>query len=153
MKNALKLILAVCLMLFGIAAAIAAEDLQLAPGLSYTSDSGPFPIIATNLHDAKIEAGRPHLIFFGAASDLNTNRQAKRFVDLYKKQKQKDTTLKFIVVDVDRPASPEAKELISKYYPGYVPAELLLDKDGKTVWSHVGEVSRRKIRARVGGTL
>jgi len=151
MKNALKLILAVCLMMFGIEAAIAAEDLQLAPGLSFTSDSGPFPIIATNLHDATIEPGRPHLIFFGAASDLNTNRQAKRFVDLYKKRKA--SALKFIVVDVDHPTSSEAKALITKYYPGYVPASLLLDKQGKTVWSQVGEVSRRKIRARVGGTL
>lgn len=151
MRNAVKLILAVSLMVLGIAAAMAAEDLQLAPGLSFTSDSGPFPIVATNLQDAKIEAGRPHLIFFGAASDLNTNRQAKRFVDLYKKRK--DTPLKFIVVDVDRPGSPEAKALITKYYPGYVPAELLLDKAGNTVWSQVGEVSRRKIRAQVGGTL
>jgi hypothetical protein len=124
----------------------AAENLKLAPGVSYTSDIGTvFPIAADKMDDVTVEPGRPALIFFGAPGDLNTNRQAKRVVQLY--DKHRDNT-KFIIVNVDNP-SDAGRDLIRKYYPGYVPAQLLLDKSGTKVWSSVGEISRKKISGQI----
>ena len=96
-----------------------------------------FPIIADKFDDVKFEPDRATFIFFGAAGDLNTNRQARRVVDLYKKFK--DRPLKFIIVDVDHTAAPESKQLLKKYYQGYIPQEVILDKQGKTFWTHIGE--------------
>jgi hypothetical protein len=124
----------------------AAENLRLAPGISYTSDVGTvFPIVGDRMTDYTIETGRPALIFFGAAGDLNSNRQAKRIVQLY--SKHHDET-KFIVVNVDS-QDPSARELLRKYYPGYVPAQLLIDKDGHTIWSQVGEISRKRLSGQI----
>lgn len=124
----------------------AAENLRLASGVSYTSDIGNiFPIVGDKLDDFTVEPGRPALIFFGAPGDLNTNRQAKRVVQLY--QKHRDDT-KFIIVNVDDPNSG-ARELIKSYYPGYVPAQLLIDRSGKKVWSQVGETSRKQMSGRI----
>lgn len=118
--------------------ASAAENLKLRDGISYVHDlDKAFPILADKLDDVRVEAGKPCFIFFGAAGDLNTNRQSKRVVDLYKKYKNRQ--LKFVVMDVDNPGSAEAKQLIKNYYQGYIPGEVVLDKQGKTVWNHVGE--------------
>ncbi len=117
---------------------LAAENLRLREGLSYVHDLDKgFPIIADKMDDVKLDGGRPVLIFFGAAGDLNTNRQAKRVVDMYRKYKDQ---LKFLVVDVDHGTSPELKQLLKNYYQGYIPQEVLIDKDGKTFWTHIGEV-------------
>lgn len=129
-----------------------AENLSVAPGISYVSDIGTvFPLIGDRMDDYVIEAGKPTLIFFGATGDLNTNRQAKRLVELYRKDKAKAT--KFIVVNVDNPTNAGARELIKKHYPGYVPAQLLLDSNGKILWSQVGEVSRRKLSGHINGAM
>jgi hypothetical protein len=119
--------------------ATAAENLRLREGLSFIHDVDKgFPIIADKFDDVKVEAGKATFIFFGAAGDLNTNRQARRVVDLYKKLK--DSPLKFIILDVDHVSSAEAKQLLKNYYQGYIPDEVILDKQGKTSWSHVGEI-------------
>ncbi|MBX9720944.1 MAG: hypothetical protein K2X81_06090 [Candidatus Obscuribacterales bacterium] len=132
--------------------ASAAENLRLREGLSYEHDLDKgFPIIADKFDDLKIESGKGQLIFFGAAGDLNTNRQAKRVVDLYKKYK--DGTVKFIIVDVDHASSPEAKQLIKNYYQGYIPQEVILDKQGKTFWTHIGEVDLAALATQVEKSL
>lgn len=154
MFNAQSVVISAGLLAFtcAVAPALAADDLQLAPGISYNSDSGTvFPIVAQNLSDAKIEAGRANLIFFGAAGDLNTNRQAKRLVDLYKKER--DARTKFIVVDVDHPVNDDASTLIKKYYQGYVPSEIMLDTTGQVRWKEVGEMSRRKLQGQMGSAM
>ena len=154
MFNAQSVAILGCLLVSAsaLAPALAAEDLGLAPGVSYNSDSGTvFPVVGQNLSDAKVEAGRANLIFFGAAGDLNTNRQAKRLVDLYKKERDRGT--KFIVVDVDHPLNEDARGLIKKYYQGYVPAQLLLDRAGQVQWREVGEVSRRKLHSHIDNTM
>lgn len=126
------------LFLANIEPAHSAENLKLRDGISYIHDLDKgFPILGDKLDDVKIEPGKPCFIFFGASGDLNTNRQSKRVVDLYKKYK--GTNLKFVVVDVDHPVSPEAKQLIKNYYQGYIPEQVVLDKNNKTVWNHVGE--------------
>ena len=117
----------------------AAEDLHLKKGLSYCQDTDSgFPIEAQRMEDVDLEQGKASVIFFGASGDLNVNRQAKRLVDLYKQSGNK--AVKFILVDVDHPASPQAKALIKNHYKGYIPFEVILDKSGKVSWSQIGEV-------------
>lgn len=135
----------------GFTPGFAAENLRLAPGISYNSDLGTtFPIAADKLDDFSLDATKPTLIFFGATGDLNTNRQARRLVELYKKEHSKS---KFIVVNVDDPLNASARRLIQAHYPGYVPAQLLIDPAGKVIWSQVGEVSRRKLRGQIYSTM
>lgn len=124
-----------------------AENLRLRPDISFTQDAGSgFPVLADKLDDVAIEPGKPNLIFFGAAKNLNTNRQAKRLVDLYKKNAG---TMKFIVIDVDNAPTDAAKELVRKYYQNYVPSQILIDGSGKQVWSQVGEVQIGRLQSHI----
>ncbi|MBY0360229.1 MAG: hypothetical protein K2W82_19670 [Candidatus Obscuribacterales bacterium] len=135
------LLLFICLFLCS-NQALAAENLKLREGISYVHDLDKgFPILGDKLEDVRIESGRPCFIFFGAAGDLNTNRQSKRVIDLYKKYR--DTNLKFIVIDVDHAPTPDAKQLIKRHYQGYIPEVVVLDKAGRSIWSHVGEVDNK----------
>lgn len=135
-------------LILGIPGVECAENLKLRDGISYVHDlDKAFPILGDKLDDVRVEAGKPAFIFFGAAGDLNTNRQSKRVVDLYRKYKNRQ--IKFLIVDVDSPGSPEAKQLIKNHYQGYIPHEVVLDKQGKTSWNHVGEVDSNVLFAQV----
>lgn len=117
----------------------AAENLRMRDGVSFTSDlDKTFPIVAEKMEDVEIATAKPTVLFFGAAGDLNTNRQAKRIVELYKKYKTAGA-VKFVVIDVDKPGSPAAKALIKAHYQGYIPGEVIFDKTGKSKWTHTGE--------------
>lgn len=135
----------------------AADDLKLRPGVSFTQDIDTgFPIVATDFDNASIDPNLPTIIFFGAACDLNTNRQAKRLVDIYHKVPKGQ--VKFIVIDVDHPANEDAKKLIRTYYSppgktGYIPFEVILDKSGKAVWSQIGEVEISVIKGQLDKVL
>lgn len=119
--------------------AMGADDLKLKKGLSFSQDTDSgFPIEADKMEDVALEPGKASVLFFGASGDLNTNRQAKRLVDLYKQSIGKP--VKFILVDVDHPANPQALALIKNHYKGYIPFEVILDKNGKVTWSQIGEV-------------
>jgi hypothetical protein len=125
-----------------------AEDLSLRPGLSFNQDlDNGFPIVGKDLEDTQISTSSPTFVFFGAAGDLNTNRQAKRVVDWY--HKLAANTVKFIIIDVDHPANDGAKSLIKSYYKGYIPTELLLDKSGKLSWSQTGETDLSALKAHI----
>lgn len=113
------------------------------------TDNG-FPIVGDKMDDANLEQAKPTLIFFGAAGDLNTNRQAKRLVDLYKKIQDK---VKVIVIDVDHPANANALKLIKSYYKGYIPLNVVLDKDGKLSTSHSGEIDTGDLKSKVDRVL
>ncbi|HEY9733209.1 MAG TPA: hypothetical protein V6C89_14925 [Drouetiella sp.] len=132
---------------------LAADDLKLRPGISFTQDiDAGFPIVATDIDNASIDPSLPSIIFFGAACDLNTNRQAKRLVDIYHKIPKGQ--VKFIVIDVDHPANEDARKLIRTYYSppgktGYIPFEVILDKSGKAVWSQIGEVEISVIKGQL----
>lgn len=136
---------------------LAAEDLKLRPGISFTQDiDSGFPIVATDIDNASIDPSMPTIIFFGAACDLNTNRQAKRLVDIYHKIPKGQ--VKFIVIDVDHPANDDARKLIKTYYnppgkTGYIPFEVILDKSGKAVWSQIGEVEVSVIKGQLDKVL
>lgn len=127
---------------------MAADDLHLRAGISFTQDiDSGFPIEGSNLNDVSVPAGTAAIIFFGASGDLNTNRQAKRFVDLYKKTPPH--SVKFIAIDVDHPANDDAKHLIKTYYKGYIPFETIIDKKGKQVWSQIGEVETNTVKSQL----
>jgi hypothetical protein len=134
-----------------IVAAMAAENLRLKDGVSFVQDTdNGFPIVGDKMDDANLEQAKPTLIFFGAAGDLNTNRQAKRLVDLYKKIQDK---VKVIVIDVDHPANANALKLIKSYYKGYIPLNVVLDKDGKLSTSHSGEIDTGDLKSKVDRVL
>lgn len=130
----------------------AADDLKLRPGVSFTQDlDSGFPIVASNMDDCRCDGGSPALIFFGASGDLNTNRQAKRVVDIYHKVNPKE--IKFVVIDVDHPVNDDAKKMIKNYYRGYIPFEVVLDKSGKVSWSQIGEVEIGILKAQIDKVL
>src|SRR5438128_10409888 len=66
--------------------ALAADNLTLAPGLSFTDDSSDnFPVRGDHLADAEVVEGRAAVVFFGASNCWNTAREAERLVTLYPK--------------------------------------------------------------------
>jgi len=134
-----------------VSAAIAAENLRLKDGISFVQDTdNGFPIVGDKMDDTTIDQNKPTLIFFGAAGDLNTNRQAKRLIDLYKKIQDK---VKVIVVDVDHPANANVVKLIKTYYKGYIPLNVVLDKDGKLSTSHSGEMDTGELKSKIDRVL
>jgi len=119
--------------------ALAADDLKLKKGISFNDDTDTgFPIEGTRMDDMQLDPNKVTFIFFGASGDLNTNRQAKRLVELYKQASGK--AVKFILIDVDHPVNAQANTLIKNHYKGYIPFEVILDKNSKVVWSQIGEV-------------
>lgn len=137
---------AICLaaLLGCLSASQAAENLSMRPGVSYYQDiDAGFPIVADRMDDVSMSATRPTLLFFGASGDLNTNRQARRLVDLYRKYRAQG--VKFVVVDVDQPATSQARQLVRDHYRGYIPFQVLIDKSGQRVWSQIGEVEGKQI--------
>lgn len=126
----------------------AAEDLSLRPGLSFNQDlDNGFPIVGKDLEDTQISTTKSTFVFFGASGDLNTNRQAKRVVEWY--HKLAANTIKFVIIDVDHPANDGAKSLIKSYYKGYIPTELILDKNGKLTWSQTGETDLSALKEHI----
>lgn len=129
-----------------------AENLKMRDGVSFVHDlDSGFPIIGDKLDDVSIATAHPTLVFFGACGDLNTNRQAKRIVDIYKKYHP--LAVKFVVIDVDHPVNAEAKQLVKTYYQGYIPSELLFDKTGKQKWTHTGEIEQNALAVQVDKAL
>lgn len=134
-----------------VSTAIAAENLRLKDGISFVQDTdNGFPIVGEKMDDATLEENKPTLIFFGAAGDLNTNRQAKRLVDLSKKIQDK---VKVIVIDVDHPANANVLKLIKTYYKGYIPLSVILNKEGKLSSSHSGEIDAGELKSKVERVL
>ncbi len=127
---------------------LAAEDLELRKGVSFVQDiDSGFPIVANKFDDVSTENGKATLIFYGASGDLNTNRQAKRVVDLYKRVRTRP--IKFILIDVDHPGSAQATELVKKHYKGYIPFQVILGPDEKVAWSQVGETETNVLETQI----
>jgi thiol-disulfide isomerase/thioredoxin len=122
--------------------AYAAENLKLNQHLDYTSDSQDGPLIAgDHLEDGAVPGKPAYAIFYGEGC-FNSKRQARRTVELYEKYKGK---VQFVVVDLDRPRSPAQEELVKKFYKGYIPHVLVLNRDGKTAYNASGEVDSGEI--------
>jgi len=52
-----------------------------------------------------------------------------------------------VIIDLDRMRSPAQRELVDKYYTGYIPHVAILDSSGKAVYSAAGEVEESRIIA------
>jgi hypothetical protein len=118
-----------------------ASNLSLAAGLSFTDDSSSaFPIRGENLADGKIASDRPTAIFFGTSHCWNTNREAERFVALYRKHRDE---ARFLVVDLEHPSSDQ-KSLVSRFYSGFIPTLAFLDRTGQPVYNRAGETARER---------
>jgi len=118
-----------------------ATNLTLAPGLSFTDDSSSaFPIRGENLADGRVASDRPTAIFFGTSHCWNTNREAERFVALYRKHKDE---ARFLVVDLEHPSSDQ-KSLVSRFYSGFIPTLAFLDRKGIVVYNRAGETARSR---------
>jgi len=121
--------------------AFAADDLKLAPSLSFTDDSSAnFPIDGKNLAGGSAPTDRATIIFFGTAHCWNTNREAERLVSVYPTYRGK---IDFIVVDLNDP-SPAQRALIASYYRGYIPTIAILDSHGYVVYDRAGETASRR---------
>jgi len=118
-----------------------ATGLSLAPGLSFTDDSSSvFPIRGNNLADGRIASDRPTAIFFGTSHCWNTNREAERFVALYRKHRE---DARFVVVDLENPSADQRK-LVAQFYRGFIPTLAFLDRKGTVVYNRAGETARER---------
>jgi hypothetical protein len=117
------------------------SNLFLAPDLSFTDDSSAnFPIRGENVSDGRIASDRPTVIFFGTAHCWNTNREAERFVALYRKHARE---ARFLVVDLQH-ASADQQKLVARFYRGYIPTLAFLDRNGNVVYNRAGETARER---------
>jgi hypothetical protein len=116
----------------------AAENLALAPGLSFTDDSSDrFPIQGDRLDDAEVGRGHAAIAFFGTAHCWNTNREAERLVALYPRFRDR---VHFVVVDVDHPSDAQ-RALLAAHYRGYIPTLVVFGADGTIVYERAGETA------------
>ena len=103
----------------------AADNLRLNSHLDYTSDGQDGPLITgEHIQDGAI-AGRPNYVIIYGEGCFNSKRQARRTVDLYQRYRGR---VNFVVVDLDTLRNPAQQELVKKYYKGYIPHVVVLDK-------------------------
>lgn len=55
--------------------------------------------------------------------------------------------MQFVIIDLDKKRPKAQQELVEKYYEGYIPHVIVLDKNGKAVYSSAGEVEESRISA------
>jgi len=121
--------------------ALAADNLTLAPGLSFTDDSSDnFPIRGDHLADAEVVEGRAAVVFFGASNCWNTAREAERLVTLYPKFRDQ---VSFIIVDVNHPSEAQ-RPLLKAHYKGYIPTLVVLAPDGTALYARSGETADKR---------
>jgi hypothetical protein len=139
-KTAVVAIIAVIatIVISNVLIASAADDLKLAPNLSFSDDSSSnFPIAAGHSSDATPAGDRATIVFFGTAHCWNTNREAERLVSLYPKYRNK---INFVIVDLNN-VSPSQRPLVAKYYQGPIPTIAVLDSNGQVIYDRAGETA------------
>jgi len=120
----------------------AAENLKLNQHLDYTSDSQDGPLISGDHLEDGAAPGKPAYAIFYGEGCFNSKRQARRTVELYEKYKGR---VQFVVVDLDRPRSPAQVELVKRFYKGYIPHVVVLDRGGAVAYNASGEVDSGEI--------
>jgi len=133
---------AMAVVCFAASAAHAADNLKLNQHLDYTSDSLDGPLITGDHLEDGFSGGKPAYAIFYGEGCFNSKRQARRTVDLYEKYKGR---VQFVVLDLDRPRSAAQEELVKKYYKGYIPHVVVLDREGKAAYNSSGEVESGEI--------
>jgi thioredoxin-related protein len=51
----------------------------------------------------------------------------------------------FVIIDLDQKRSKDQQELVEKYYGSYIPHVIVLDRNGKALYSLAGEVEELTI--------
>jgi len=120
----------------------AAENLKLNQHLDYSSDSQDGPLITGDHLDDGAVSGKPAYVIIYGEGCFNSKRQARRTVELYEKYRGK---VQFVVVDMDRKHSAAQDELVKKFYKGYIPHVVVLNRDGTAAYDASGEVDQEKI--------
>jgi len=120
----------------------AADNLRLNPKLDYTNDSQNGPLISGDNMQDGIAAGKPNYVIIYAEGCYNSKRQARRTVSLWEKYWER---VNFVIIDLDRKKSKAQDELKNKYYRGYIPHVVVLDKAGQPLYNDSGEVDESKI--------
>ena len=122
----------------------AADNLRLNQKLDYATDSQDGPLISgDHLEDGAAPGQVNYVIMYGEGC-FNSKRQARRTVSLWEKYKGR---VNFVVVDLDHKQSSGQQDLVSKYYRGYIPHVLVLDKSGNPLYNQSGEVEESTISA------
>jgi thioredoxin-like negative regulator of GroEL len=120
----------------------AAENLKLNQHLDYSSDSQDGPLITGDDLDDGVVAGKPAYVIIYGEGCFNSKRQARRTVELYEKYRGR---VQFVVVDMDKKHSAAQDELVRKFYKGYIPHVVVLNREGAVVYDASGEVDSGKI--------
>ena len=55
--------------------------------------------------------------------------------------------MQFVVIGMDHKQSPAQQELVKKYYTGYIPHVVVLDRSGKALYNSAGEVEEGTVEA------
>jgi hypothetical protein len=138
------------LILLALIPAFGADNLRLNAKLDYTSDSQDGPLITGDHMEDGFVPGKPaYVILYGEAC-YNSKRQARRTVSLFEKYKGR---VQFVIVDLDRPLSPAQEDLRKKYYKGYIPHVVVLDRTGAATYNSSGEVQEAEISGLLDKTL
>lgn len=120
----------------------AADNLKLNQHLDYSSDSHDGQLITgDNLADGPV-AGKPSYVIMYGEGCFNSKRQARRTVELYEKYRGR---VQFVVVDLDQKKSAAQDELVTRFYKGYIPHVVVLDRRGIPLYNASGEVESTKI--------
>ena len=120
---------------------MAADDLKLAPNLSFTDDSSAnFPIASSQSADSAMTTNEATVMFFGTAHCWNTNREAERLVKLYPQYRGK---MHFVIVDLNN-VSANQKPLVAKYYRGAIPTIAIVDSTGQVIYDRAGETAAER---------
>jgi predicted transcriptional regulator len=128
----------------------AAENLKLNQHLDYSSDSQDGPLITgDHLEDGVVSEKPTYAIIYGEGC-YNSKRQARRTVSLYEKYRDR---VQFVVVDMDRPRSAAQDELVKRFYKGYIPHVVVLDRKGAIAYNSSGEVEESELSKILDKTL
>lgn len=123
-------------------ASFAGENLKLNPSLDYSSDSQDGPLITGDSMDEGFVAGKPAYVILYGEGCFNSKRQARRTVSLYEKYRGR---VQFVVIDLDHPLSAAQEQLQKKFYRGYIPHVVVLDRSGSMLYNSSGEVGENVI--------
>jgi thioredoxin-like negative regulator of GroEL len=130
--------------------AFPAENLKLNGHLDYTSDSHDGPLITgDHLEDGASNNKPTYVIIYGEAC-FNSKRQARRTVSLYEKYKGE---VQFVIIDMDKPRSFAQEDLVKRFYKGYIPHVIVLNRTGQVAYNSSGEVEESEIAKVIDKTL
>jgi len=61
--------------------------------------------------------------------------------------------VQFVIIDLNKKRPAEQRQLVKKYYKGYIPHVVVLDASGDAVYNGAGEISESEISRILEGLL